>query len=219
MVENAIEILNIIDRLGYEAYIVGGFPRDKYLNICTKDIDICSNINVSVLKDNFNIIYNNFYSYVITYKGYEYQLTLFRKEYNYIKNRYPTDIELVNNLNEDLMRRDFTINTLCINKDNEYIDILNAKDDLNNKIIKCVGDTKVKLCEDSLRMLRAIRFATTLNFTLDNKIVDTIIDNKVLIKSIPTVKVKNEIAKIQNSSNKEYGYKLLKECEIYDDVI
>ncbi len=219
MIDVALEILNKIDKLGFQSYIIGGYPRDRYLNISTDDIDICSNINEEVLVNNFNILKKNFYSYLIEYKSYKFEITLFRKEKEYIKHRYPKDIELVDNIEEDIIRRDFTINALCIDLNNNYVDFINSIDDLNNKIIRCIGDPKIKLIEDSLRMLRAIRFATILNFKLDKEIIDTIKINKELIKFIPLNKVKFELNKINNSIHKDYGYKLLKECEIIDYMV
>ena len=116
--------------------------------------------------------------------------------------------------NDDLLRRDFTINTLCIDNNGEYIDLLNAKHDINNKIIKCVGDANKKIKEDILRSLRAIRFATILDFKLDEKLKKAIKKNKNLLRKLSYYRKKEELEKIFSSSNCKYGLELIKELEL-----
>lgn len=208
---DALEILNIIANLGYEAYIIGGYPRDKYLGILNDDIDICTNAKYEDLKDTFEITSNNFGSMILIYKNYKYEVTTYRKEYEYQKNRFPKKIEFVNTLKEDLQRRDFIVNTLCIDKNGNYIDLLGAKQDLDNKIIRCVGNSDIKISEDILRSLRAIRFATILNFKLDESLKQSIKKYNYLLDNLSDKRKKEELNKIMN---KEYGLSLIKELEL-----
>ena len=138
------------------------------------DIDMCTNAKYDDLKDTFEITKGNFGSMRLKYKDYDFEITTFRKEFEYEKNRFPKNIEFVNTLAEDLERRDFTINTLCIDKNGSFIDLLDAKNDIDNKIIRCVGDSDFKISQDVLRSLRAIRFATILNFEIDNDLKESI---------------------------------------------
>lgn len=217
MYNTALEILTIIENNGYEAYIIGGYARDLYLGINNLDIDICTSAQFEELLDIFSanqIIYNNFGSMVLNYNNYSFEITTYRKEYKYEKNRFPKKIEFVNSLKEDLKRRDFIINTLCIDKFGNYIDLMGAREDLDKKIIRCVGNTDEKIHQDSLRILRAIRFATKLNFKLDNKLKETIKKNGYLLLNLSSRRKENEINKILNDNNKNYGLKLIKELEL-----
>lgn len=216
MYEKAIEILNKIS-IKYEAYIVGGYPRDLYLGKISNDIDITTSATNEELKEIFSeyeIKQMGFGSMVLIYEGYKFQITTYRKEIGYEKNRFPKKIEYTSTLKEDLKRRDFIINTLCIDKLGNYVDLMNARKDIENKIIRCVGNSDLKIKEDILRSLRAVRFATTLNFKLDEELKNSIKKYNYLIKNLKDNRKRQELDKIYNSSNKSYGIKLLKELGI-----
>ena len=169
MYNNALEILKILNKNKFEAYIIGGYPRDLYLGNKSTDIDICTNAKYKDLKKIFKEIKDNKYgSYKLKYKNQEYEITTYRKESKYLNNRFPKT-KYTKKLTKDLKRRDFIINTLCIDRYGSYIDLKNAKKDLDEKIIRLIGP-KTKIKEDALRILRAIRFATLLNFRIDKKL-------------------------------------------------
>ena len=149
------KILKQIEDNGYVAYIVGGYVRDLLLKRKTADIDIITNATPKDLKRIFgNVTYeNSLYGAVkLRIKDHLVDITTFRRELSY-KDGKPSSIEYTNSLEEDLKRRDFTINTLVIDKDDNIIDLLNAKDDIDNKIIKAVRDIKEELEEDPSRIL------------------------------------------------------------------
>ena len=215
-----VSILNKIEKEGYEAYIIGGFVRDYLLNIKSYDIDICTNATPKDLIKIFKKTNNKYQNYgnIKFIKGkYQIDITTYRIEHDYINNK-PIRIDYSNNLFDDLKRRDFTINAMCLNKKGSLIDILNGKQDLENKVIKCIGLLDTKLLEDPTRILRAIRFATLYNFELDEKLEQSIIKNKQLIKKIPLEKLKKEIDKIITSENFEKGLTLIKKLELYDII-
>ena len=215
----ALEVLNKITSNGFKSYIVGGYPRDLYLGQKTLDIDICTNATPKDLKEIFNVTSTSEYgSVTLNYKNIRFEITTFRKEVKYKDNRFPIKIEYINSLTDDLKRRDFTINTLCINEKNETIDLLNAKDDIDNKIIKTVGNSDIKIKTDILRSLRAIRFATNLNFKLDEKLKKSIKKYSKLLKKLSYNRKKEELDKIFNNPNSEYGIELIKELKIYKDL-
>lgn len=209
-----LEVLNLLEKDGYKAYIVGGFPRDLYLGKVSLDIDICTNAPIYELENIFSVVSTNFASSIIEYKDRTFEITHFRKDIEYKNHRFPIKIELVDDLKTDLLRRDFIINTLCIDKYGHYLDLLGAINDLNQKIIKAVGDADKKLKEDALRILRAIRFATILNFDIDSELDKAIIDNAYLIDQLSSKRQKEEIEKIITAPNSKRGIILLKKYGI-----
>jgi tRNA nucleotidyltransferase (CCA-adding enzyme) len=201
-------IYNILKKLednNFEAFIVGGFVRDNILNIATYDIDICTNARLEDLIKLFKYdqVFNEYSSIKIKYKKYNISINTYRKELEY-KNNKPVKIKYVNSLEEDLIRRDFTINALCYDKDFILIDIYGYKKDLDNRIIKTIGDTHLRLIEDKTRILRAIRLSCLLDFKIDDEIIDYIKNNRDFLNFITINKYKEELDKIiiNNKFNK-----------------
>lgn len=220
MYNSALEILNIIENKGFKAYIVGGFVRDYYMKIDSCDIDICTNALPVDLIDIFpNAIFpkEKYGAVIIYYKNIKFEITTFRKELKYI-NRKPVEIEYIDNLKEDIFRRDFTINSICIDKFGNVIDYFNGISDINNKIIRCLGDIDTKLKDDPLRILRAIRFATVLNFRLESTLKSKIKEYSYLLKNISYDRKKSELDKIFSSVNVFYGISLLKDIQNELDI-
>lgn len=223
-----INILKKIEKNNFEAFVVGGYVRDKLMGIESYDIDICTNAlpkEIKYILKNAKITNENYGSVNIKTKKYNIDITTFRKEKNYDKHS-PKSITYVNDVKVDLKRRDFTINSILLNKDEELIDYYNGIDDLNNKVIKCIGNTKDKLTEDPLRILRAIRLSILYNFKLDDEIKNFIIENKYLIEKVSYFRKKEELDKILSCKNKIKGLQLLKDfnlCSIlkveYDNII
>lgn len=236
MYNRALEVLNILFDKGYLAYIVGGYPRDMVLGIKSNDIDICTNATPKEIIDIFdteNISDTSYGSVRVIYKNYHFDVTTFRKEIKYENNRKPIKVKYINDLKKDLLRRDFTINTMCIDKDGNLIDMLGAREDIDKKIIKTVGNPRYRIKEDSLRILRAIRFASVLDFEIDSKTFNYIKKYGYLLKSLSYSRKKEELNKIFASVNKEkarwmiidsgidkyLGINNLSEIVLCDDII
>lgn len=168
--EIGIEIIKKIESLGYNAYIVGGAVRDLLLNMPINDIDIATNMPLEKINEHFEVIDNGskYYSIIIKYNNYLFETTHFRRDLSYQDNRHPL-VENVDTFKEDTLRRDFTINALGYDKDGKIIDYYNGLDDLKNKVIKTIGDPKIRFTEDSLRILRALNFASKLGFYIDEE--------------------------------------------------
>ncbi|MFV0249687.1 MAG: hypothetical protein ACK5HP_01425 [Bacilli bacterium] len=218
MYEIGIKILNILNDKGYEAYIVGGFARDYYMGYIGNDLDICTNALPSEIKKIFNNIIsdNSEYGVIkIKYCDKFIEIASFRKDISY-KNRKPI-IEFTNNIKEDLLRRDFRMNTLCIDLNGNYIDFYGAIEDINNKMIRMIGKSN-RLTEDCLRMLRAIRFATILDFNLEIDIVTEIKENKELLRLLSYNRKKDELDKIFNCLNCKKGIELLIEFDLENSL-
>lgn len=218
MLKTALNILKKIEKYGFEAYIVGGYPRDYYLKKDSLDVDICTNATPKDLIDifpNINLSNAKYGSVSLNVNNIRFEITTFRREYKYINNRLPMEIKYIDSLTDDLKRRDFTINTMCINSSGTMLDLMGAKDDIDRKIIRMVGNPKIRLKEDSLRILRAIRFATTLNFELDHNLKKYIKKYAYLLQGLSYYRKKSELDKIFSSCNNAYGIKLIKEFKLY----
>lgn len=213
MKEKALEVLNIFNEHGFEAYIVGGYVRDLLLGKNSLDIDICTNATPKDIISIFDIEDSNtqYGSVRVIYKKCIFDVTTYRKEIKYEGNRNPIKIKYINNLKKDLLRRDFTINTLCMDKNGDILDLLGVKQDLDNKLIKTVGNPKYKIKEDSLRILRAIRFSSVLGFDISSKTKYAIKRYGYLLKKLSYSRKKEELDKIFSSLNKEKGRELILE--------
>ena len=212
MLNSALKLLKEINDKGFEAYIVGGFVRDYLLGIESSDIDICTNATPKNIKEIFKdrcLPGDDYGSVTVAIKKINYEITTFRKDIGYNDNRHPNEIKYIDNLEEDLLRRDFTINTICMDKDGYIVDHLGGRRDLDAKIIKTVGNSFDKLSEDSLRILRAIRFATILDFDLDEEVYEAIKKTKSLLSNLSYSRKKDELDKIFTSPNFRKGIKLL----------
>lgn len=192
-----IEILNKIEKEGFVAYIIGGYVRDYLLGIESEDIDIATNATPKDLVKIFKnaTLLEEYGAVKVMVNNHLIDITTFRKELSY-KGIKPDKIEYITSLEEDLKRRDFTINTLAMDRDGNVIDLLDARKDIENKVIKTVREVDVELREDASRILRALRFMSTLNMKLDEEIVKFIDNNKELIKEVSVNKKKEELDKI-----------------------
>lgn len=198
------EIISELTKEGFEAYIVGGYVRDYLLGIPSNDIDIATNAPINKVMKIFKgrgVAFKEYYSFHIKDEDFTYTITTYRKEKEYRRNK-PIKLEIASSLGEDLLRRDFTINTFAIDPDGNLIDMLGAKKDLNSRLIKMVGDTDTKLNEDKTRILRAIRLSCTLDFELDYKIVEFIQNHHAhLLNEVSDEYKKKELDKIFDSRN------------------
>lgn len=212
MEDKARELLRILNDNGYVAYIVGGYTRDVLLGRKSNDIDICTSATPKEILDIFEDVKVSDMQYgsvVITYKGYKFDVTTFRKEIKYESNRRPIKIKYIRDIKKDLLRRDFTINTLCINVKGEVLDVLGVRSDLDNRILRTVGNPRYKIKEDSLRILRCIRFATILEFDIEKKTYYYLGKYGYLLKKLSMERKKEELDKIFSSKNKERGRRLI----------
>lgn len=218
---NAINILERIEENGFEAYIVGGYVRDYLLGINSSDVDICTNARVRELLDifsDYNVSSNEYGAVKLITNDSRIDITTYRRDLKYNGSRRRVEIEYVDNLLDDINRRDFTMNTLCMNKEGNIIDVLNGKEDIEKKIIRCVGNIDDRLNEDPLRMLRAVRFATTLNFEIEEELYKELKRNRTLIAQLSRERIKEELNKILTSTNALRGLKMMRNLGFLDYV-
>ena len=217
MLESALKLIKELTSHDYKAYIVGGFVRDYLLGIDSQDIDIATNATPKEIKEIFadGFLPTEDYGSVIVNKyGIRFEITTFRKEFSYQDHRKPVEIQYIDDLYQDLLRRDFTINAICIDENGEVIDFLGGRDDLERKLIRTIGDASDKFQEDALRMLRAIRFATVLDFQLDASVFLAIKENRHLLNGLSYQRKKDELDKIFASGYAARGIHLLLEYHL-----
>ena len=215
--DKILELLSIFNNNGYEAYVVGGYVRDLIMGKESFDVDVCTNATPKEMKEIFNEInipFENYGSVHLTYKNINFEITTYRMELEYENKRKPSKIVYTDKLIIDLKRRDFTINTLCMDKDENIIDLLDVSEDIDKKIIKSVGNADKKLKQDSLRILRAIRFATQLDFEIDIELQNAIINNRESVEELSFYRKKEELNKIFSSPNVLKGIELLRQFKI-----
>lgn len=199
---------------GYEAFMVGGCIRDSLLNKIPVDYDIATSAPPDVTEKLFKRtiptgIEHGTITVLIDKNSYE--VTTYRIEGKYSDNRKPDNVVFISNIKEDLARRDFTINAFAYNDREGLLDYFSGNTDLNNKIIRCVGDPDKRFKEDALRMLRAIRFSSQLDFNIDEKTYSAIKVNSDSIINISNERIRVELSKILLSNNAFSGMlKLLK---------
>jgi len=217
-------IYNVLEKLeknGYEAFVVGGFVRDKILGKKSYDVDITTSAipkDIISIFNEYNPRSSEYGNVLFELGSYYFEITTYRKEYSYVKNRKPDRIEYIDDLDDDLKRRDFTINTICMDKNGKIIDKLNGKPDIKNGIIRSVGNPHSKVKEDSLRILRAIRFATILNFKIDDELKSAIKENRGLLKELSYTRKKEELTRILTHTNKKYAVELINELELSEPL-
>lgn len=194
-------ILNILTAQGYEAYVVGGCVRDSLLGQKPQDWDICT----SALPQEVKKAFNNFpvletglkHGTVTVMIEHElYEVTTYRIEGKYSDNRHPDKVEFIKNLEQDLARRDFTINAMAYNPKSGLVDCFNGLADLRNKIIRCVGKAEERFLEDGLRILRALRFASAYDFKIDKNTEEAIEAKKGLLSKIAVERIQVELNKL-----------------------
>lgn len=208
-------IINEIYENGYEAYIVGGCVRDSILGFEPNDYDITTSATPDMIKEifkNFKCIETGIehgtVSVVIDDDIYE--ITTYRIEGEYKNHRRPEHVEFTRKLDEDLKRRDFTINAMAYNEKEGLIDLFEGQIDIKNKLIKTVGNPYDRFNEDGLRMIRAIRFSSKLGFKIEDNTLLAIYDNATIIKSISLERITDEFNKIILSDKPEniiYAFK------------
>jgi tRNA nucleotidyltransferase/poly(A) polymerase len=212
-------IFSIFKNNGFEIYLVGGAVRDFLLGKNPKNFDFTTNATPKQIQSLFpNSFYNNTYGTVsipVEMEGLSslqktiVEITPFRKEEDYTDFRHPEKIEWAKTLEEDLARRDFTINAIAYDG-KKIIDPYHGQKDLKEKIIRCVGDPNKRFSEDALRLLRAIRFASQLGFLIEEKTREAIVKNNYLITKISWERIRDEFLKILKSDHPAEGVLFLR---------
>lgn len=196
-------VMGIIQEYGAESYVVGGCVRDSLLGREPNDWDLCSPAIAAELMPFFQekgfrtietgIMHGTF---TVLCGDSEIEITTYRKDGAYSDGRHPDTVKFISDLEEDLARRDFTINAMAYNEQRGLVDPFNGQEDLKNHLIRCVGNPNQRLKEDALRVLRALRFATTLNFDIEEQTSKAILDTAPLLQNIAVERINKEFTSI-----------------------
>lgn len=206
-----------------DIYVVGGAVRDLILNREVKDWDLTTNLEPEEILKLFpkNSFYNNLFGTVgIVGKNDEiFEVTTYRSEEGYADSRHPDKVVWGKSLEEDVKRRDFTINSLAMNVDGKVFDYWNGQTDLKNGLIRTVGNPDERFKEDALRMMRAIRLCSQLKFQIEENTFDSIIKNAKLIENIAFERIRDEFLKILVTEKPGDGLIVLKNSGILEYIM
>ncbi len=226
-------VTDMLEKAGFEAYLVGGCVRDFLMEIEPKDWDVTTNakpeqiiglFEKTIYKNDFGTVgvcvpcetfMSNVSRETAGYKVIE--VTPYRIEAKYSDFRHPDEIKFSNNLEDDLKRRDFTINTIAY-KNGHVMDIFNGLTDIKNKILRTVGNPDDRFAEDALRMLRAVRLACQLDFSVSYETSQSILKNSDLLKEISSERVRDEFIKIIMSPNPSEGIMMLHKFNLLKNI-
>lgn len=218
--KNCEKLINVLEKADFEAYAVGGSVRDFLMGKPTNDYDITTSATPNEVE---RVLNANGIRYVETgikhgtvsaiLDGIAYEITTFRTETGYSDNRHPDKVKFVTNLADDLSRRDFTINAMAYNSRCGIVDLFGGREDLENKLIRTVGNPDTRFNEDALRILRALRFSSTLDFDIEDKTSDSILKNAHLLSNVADERITTETLKMID------GKRFDKLCEKYPSVM
>lgn len=210
-------ILKKFSQANYQIYIVGGAVRDLLMEREVHDWDFTTDSKPEgILKLFPEGFYNNKFG---TVGVGDFEITTMRREGDYKDYRHPVEVSWTDKVEEDLARRDFTINAMAFGEDGNIVDPFGGQADIKSGLIRAVGDPSKRFKEDALRLMRAIRIATQLNFDIENDTLEAIKKNASLIKEVAGERVKDELSKILESMNPYMGITLLREAGILKIIL
>ena len=202
--ENVNRIIRRLQKEGYDAYAVGGCVRDTLLGREPKDWDITTSARPEVVKSLFSHtidtgIQHGTVTVMLDHVGYE--VTTYRIDGEYEDSRHPKEVIFTGNLVEDLKRRDFTINAMAYNDESGLVDVFEGEQDLQKGVIRCVGNAHDRFGEDALRMLRAVRFAAQLGFSIEEQTKAAVADLAPTLAKVSAERIQMELVKLLTSAN------------------
>lgn len=218
------KIINKLEEKGYFAYIVGGSVRDLLIGDKPSDFDVTTDAHPDEIEKIFSDfttleVGKEFGTVVVVQEEGIVEVTTFRADGEYLDGRRPEKVYFSKDLLEDLSRRDFTINAMAYNKNTGIIDCFNGREDLDNKIIRAVGNPYDRLKEDYLRIMRAIRFASQLGFSIDSLTFEACKLYNENISQISIERIREEFFKILLSKKPSYGIRLLRESKVLNIIL
>ena len=233
--EYVTRVTKTLEKANFEAFLVGGCVRDLIMGREPKDWDVTTNAIPDQIISLFDkTVYENTFGTVLvivprqfggqaheTVSGETHQIevTPYRIEAKYSDFRHPDEVKFSDNLEDDLKRRDFTMNALAYSSKGQIIDLYKGQEDIKDKVIQAVGNPIDRFTEDALRMLRAVRFATQLNFAIDYDTMKAIVDNSQLLKNISGERIRDEFIKIIESENSAMGVGMLSKLGLLKYII
>lgn len=204
MPEKVEIIINTLREHGYEAYAVGGCVRDSILGRVPEDWDITTSAKPEETKQLFRKTFDTGIEHgtvTVLIGGEGFEVTTYRIDGEYEDSRHPSEVRFTRNLKEDLQRRDFTINAMAYNDETGIVDIFGGLEDLERRVIRCVGEAEERFGEDALRILRAVRFAAQLGFEIEEHTERGIRELAPTLANISAERIQTELVKVLVSPN------------------
>lgn len=217
------ELATIFKENNFSLYLVGGAVRDYVLGDKNHDYDFTTDAEPLDVKKLFKRTIDTGIKHgtvTVLFKGSSYEITTFRTEGDYNDRRHPDRVTFVKSLEEDLKRRDFTINALAANLfTGEIIDCHNGIDDLKKRIIRAIGNPQERFTEDALRMLRACRFSSKLDFDIEENTLDAIKKLHSSVNAVSSERIKEEIFKLIDGRSPRKGIEAMRSSYLLDDIL
>lgn len=210
-------ILKTLTENQFQAFFVGGFVRDLILGLKTEDIDICTDATPEAVKALFPKVRDTGEKYgtvTVLIDQVPFEVTTFRRESDYQDARHPGKVAFESELDQDLRRRDFTINAMAMTFSGEIIDRHSGRQDLEKRLIRAIGNPEERFKEDALRILRAFRFLSKLNFQLEDKTSDAIQKAMPLLAKVANERIRTELTKIRRYPFRAKAYQFMLELGI-----
>lgn len=220
--KDVVKILNKFEKNKFKAYIVGGAVRDYLLGYDINDYDIATDAKPEEVTEIFEKVIPTGVKYgtvTLVYNNKNYEITTFRKDFDYINNRKPDKVVYSEDIDEDIKRRDFTINSLYCDSKGRIRDKYSGVKDIKSKIIRTIGNPDERFKEDALRMIRAVRFMATLGFKIEEKTKNSIVKNHQLIENVSAERIKTEFDRILLSNNPGEGIRTLTDTNLMKYII
>lgn len=213
--DNIIKVLTVLEENGFEAYVVGGSVRDMCRGVTPHDYDVTTSAlpdETESCFDGWRVIETGIKHGTVTVvsDGDPVEITTYRTDGEYRDNRHPVSVSFTPMLSLDLSRRDFTVNAMAYSPKRGLVDEFGGRDDLDRRIIKCVGEPDRRFGEDGLRILRALRFASCLDFEIDGETAASILKNKRLLENISAERICSETFRLVTGAGAE---RILREYE------
>ena len=200
-----IELAKVFSDHGYRLYLVGGTVRDILLGLPLTDMDAVTDATPDQMKEFLQGDYTfaKMGSIKVKFNGVKFDITTLRKEKKYIDHRHPGEVEFVKEIKIDHIRRDFTINAMYMDENFVLYDFENGKEDLDNRVLKMVGNPVKRLREDPLRIIRCLRFSLTYTLTIDPSLEKALMSSIKFIDSLSKDKIKMELQKFDLTKKDE----------------
>ena len=228
-------VTETLENAGFEAYLVGGCVRDLIIGRGPKDWDVTTNANPEQIQALFEktVYENKFGTVAVVFENenvshetntsinthYIVEVTPYRTESDYSDNRHPDRVTFSQNIEDDLKRRDFTINAFALDSKGHIKDIFEGIKDIENKLVRAVGNPEERFQEDALRLLRAVRFSTELGFTIEGDTMAALFANAKFLQNISAERIRDEFVKIINSPNPMIGIGMLQKLGLLKHIV
>lgn len=217
----ALPVLRTLIEAGHQAYFVGGAVRDSYMKRTVGDVDIATDAAPEQVEQLFRRtvdVGKEHGTIIVLWEDETYEVTTFRTESEYEDYRRPSDVQFITSLEEDLKRRDLTINAMAMTTDGKVLDYFGGKKDIDQKLIRTVGKPEDRFQEDALRMLRAVRFMSQLGFTLSLETEEAITKEKSLLSHVSVERKTIEFEKLLQGRASRQALQTLIQTGLYEEL-